>query len=93
MTSDFIATFKPVLILGKIFGLIDISYTFETTGLLILKKSSCHSCLELIRTLVLVVATFIVYNAKEMYYMQRFRLVKFWIVIITSRLSQIWIIK
>jgi len=93
MTSDFIATFKPVLILGKTFGLIDVSYTFDTTGLLILKKSSYHSCLELIRTLVLVVATFIVYNAKGMYYIQRFRLVKFWVVIIASRLSQVWIVK
>jgi len=93
MTTDFIATFKPVLILGKIFGLINISYTIETSGLVILKNSSYHVCLELIRTLVLVVSTFIVYTAKGMYYAERFRLVKFWVVIITSRLSQIWIIK
>jgi len=93
MTTDFIATFKPVLILGKMFGLINISYTIETSGLVILTNSSYHSCLELIRTLLLVVFTFIVYNAKGMYYAQRFRLVKFWVVIIASRLSQIWIIK
>lgn len=93
MTTDFIATFKPVLILGKIFGLINISYTIETSGLVILSNSPYHLCLELIRTVLLVVSTFIVYKEKGMYYTQRFRLVKFWVVIIVSRLSQVWIIK
>lgn len=84
MTTNFIVTLKPVLILGKIFGLINISYTFGTTGLIVPTNSSFHSCLELTRTAFLVVSTMIVYNAKGMYYIQRFRILKFWIVIIAS---------
>lgn len=94
MTTDFITVLKPILVLGKMFGLINISYTFGTTGLLILNKnSSCLSFLELTRTFMLVLSTCILYNMKGIYYVQRFRLIKFWAVIITSRLSQLWIIK
>lgn len=94
MTTDFLKILKPILVLGKVFGLINISYTFGTTGLLILNtNSSCLSFLELTRTFMLALSTCILYDMKGMYYVQRFRLIKFWTVIIASRLSQLWIIK
>ncbi|CAH1722102.1 unnamed protein product [Aphis gossypii] len=94
MTSVFKSTMKPILILCKVFGLIRISYTFESTGLLVHSSNNTthYALLEITRMCVLILFTYIVY-IRGFYYIVYFRLVKFWIVIITSRLSEIWIIK
>lgn len=94
MTSVFKSTLRPILILCKIFGLINISYTFESTGLLVQNSTNTthYALLELTRMCALIMFTYIVY-VRGFYYIVYFRLVKFWIVIITSRLSEIWMIK
>lgn len=94
MTSVFKSTVKPILILCKVFGLISISYTFESTGLLVHNSNNTthYALLELTRMCVLILFTYIVY-IRGFYYIVYFRLIKFWIVIITSRLSEMWMIK
>lgn len=94
MTTVFKSTFVPILALGKIFGLINISYTFEPGGLLTLNIHSAYyySFLEFTRMIVLLIFTYLVY-IEELYYVILFRLVKFWIAIIAARLSEIWTVK
>jgi len=94
MTTIFKTTLQPILILGKIFGLINISYKFEPTGLLIWKVHSTYyyTFLEYIRMIMLLMFTYLVY-IDELYYILHFRLVKFWIAIIVARLSETWTIK
>lgn len=86
----------PILVLGKVFGLINISYTFKypgRSGLLTRSTTSTyHSFLELLRMTMLMIFIYIV-HVKGVYYVQQYRLVKFWIVVLTARLSEIWIIK
>ncbi|CAI6351908.1 unnamed protein product [Macrosiphum euphorbiae] len=94
MTSVFKSTQLPILILCKVFGLINLSYTFESTGLLVQNNTNTtqYALLEIIRMCVLIMFTYIVY-CRGFYYIVYFRLVKFWIVIIASRISELWIIK
>lgn len=94
MTSVFKSTQLPILILCKVFGLINLSYTFESTGLLVQNNTNTtqYALLEITRMCVLIMFTYIVYCG-GFYYIVYFRLVKFWIVIIASRISEVWIIK
>ncbi|XP_025201821.1 uncharacterized protein LOC112599218 [Melanaphis sacchari] len=94
MTSEFKSNLKPILILCKVFGLINMSYIFESTGLLVKSSTNTthYAMLELIRMYTLIMFTYIVY-IRGFYYVVYFRLIKFWIVIITSRLSEMWMIK
>lgn len=93
MSTVFKTTLRPVLILGQVFGLINISYTLEHTGLFMRTKyATYYTFLELMRMLVLIMCTYVV-HVRGIFYVQQFRLVKFWTVIIASRLSEIWMIK
>jgi len=94
MTSVFKTTLEPILTLGKIIGLINISYTLEPTGILIWNMHSTYyySFLECTRMIVLLMWTYFCYK-DELYYIIYYRLVKFWIVIIAARLSETWIVK
>lgn len=94
MTSVFKSALLPILMLCKFFGLINSSYTFESTGLLAQNNvnTTQYALLEITRMCVLIMFTYIVY-CRGFYYVVYFRLVKFWIVIIASRISVIWIIK
>ncbi|CAH1722100.1 unnamed protein product [Aphis gossypii] len=94
MTSVFKTSLEPILTLGKIFGLINISYTLEPAGLLIwnIHSTYYYSLLEYTRMIVLLLFTYLVY-IDELYYIVHYRLVKFWITIIAARSSEIWTIK
>lgn len=93
MTTVFRKTLKPVLIMGQLFGLINISYTLEFTGLSMRNTNTrYYTFLELMRTFVLLISTYFI-HIRGIFYMQQFRLIKFWVSIIASRISEIWIIK
>jgi len=93
MSTVFKTTLKPILILGKILGLINFSYTLESDGLLIKNiNSQYYSFLEILRMLVLIICTCIIHN-HGFYYMNEFRLIKFWVVVIAGRISEKWTIK
>lgn len=94
MTTVFKSTLVPVLALGKIFGLINISYILDPDGLLTLNLHSTYyySFLEFTRMIVLLIFTYMVF-IEELYYIIHYRLVKFWIAIIAARLSEIWTVK
>jgi len=54
MTTVFLVTLRPILILSKCIGLIDISYTMEPTGLLVRNMNSTFpAVLEIVRMIVL----------------------------------------
>lgn len=94
MTTVFKATLKTILILSKFLGLINMSYTLQSTGLLLENSNSTYySFLEFIRMFILLICTYNVHVMKGHFYIQRFRLIKFWVIIITARMSEIWIIK
>jgi hypothetical protein len=88
-------TLRPILIFSQFLGLINISYTLEpTTGLLLrYKDSTIYSLLELVRTCVLVMCTYIICAWELLYFFEIILLLKFWFVIIAARLSEKWIIK
>ncbi|XP_025201711.1 uncharacterized protein LOC112599150 [Melanaphis sacchari] len=94
MTTVFKITLEPILTLGKIFGLINISYTFDPSGLLIwnIHSTYYYTFLECTRMIVFLIFSYLVYT-DEFYYILHFRLVKFWITIIAARSSEIWTIK
>lgn len=96
MTSVFQTTSRPILILSKCIGLIDISYIVEPTGLLVYNtNSTCHVFLEITRIIVLTICTFIYSKQfdQDVHIIQIIHIIKFWIVIIAARLSTIHIIK
>lgn len=94
MTTVFKATLKTILILSKFLGLINMSYTLQSTGLLLENSNSMYySFLEFMRMFILLICTYNVHVMKGHSYIQRFRLIKFWVIIITARMSEIWIIK
>lgn len=94
MTTIFKTTLRPILFIGQFIGLFNISYTLEPTAGLLIRRSnsSYYSFLELSRMCLLIICSYLVY-VRGVYYVQDFRLVKFWIVIIAARVSEIWIIK
>lgn len=93
MATVFQTTLRPILFLGQFIGLINISYTLQPTGLIIRTSSSLYySFLELSRMCLLMLCTYLV-HVRGIYYVQHFRLVKFWMVIITARVSELWIVK
>lgn len=93
MTTDFERTFKPIFIVAKLFGFINIAYVVERNGLLIRDSSTIYySFLEILRMVVLLVCTYIYYD-NSFRFVKLFSAFKFWIVIFAARLSEIWIIK
>lgn len=94
MTSVFKITLKPVLIMAKILGFINMSYTLTSTaGLSFLQPGlAYYGFLEYLRIAVLLIGTYTV-HIRGIYYLQHFDLVKFWSVVITARLSEEWTIK
>lgn len=94
MTNVFKSTLVPVLALGKIFGLINISYIHDADGLLTFNIHSTYyySFLEFTRMFVFIIFTYMVF-IEELYYIVHFRLVKFWMAIIAARLSEVWVVK
>ncbi|XP_022179500.1 uncharacterized protein LOC111040078 [Myzus persicae] len=94
MSTVFKTNLRPILSLGKILGLIDVSYTLEPDGFLIKNiNSSYFSLLEILRMIVLLICTYIVHTANAFYYINEYRLIKFWAVIIAGRISEKWTIK
>ncbi|XP_050064127.1 uncharacterized protein LOC114127593 [Aphis gossypii] len=96
MTTVFQITSRPILILSKCIGLIDISYIVEPTGLLVYNiNSTCHVFLEIIRMIVLTICTFVYFKQfdQDVHIIQIIHIIQFWIVIIAARLSTIQIIK
>ncbi|XP_060873952.1 uncharacterized protein LOC132947713 [Metopolophium dirhodum] len=97
MTTVFHITLRPILILSKCIGLIDISYIVEPTGLLDRNNvnSMIHGLLEIARMIVLITCTFIYFYQfdQELHILQIIYVVKFWFIIVAARISTIWIIK
>lgn len=60
MTTVFLVTLRPILMLSKSIGLIDISYTVGSTGLLVRNKNSrFQKILEIVRMVVLFTLTYL----------------------------------
>ncbi|KAE9525421.1 hypothetical protein AGLY_014221 [Aphis glycines] len=96
MTTVFHKTLRPILILSKCVGLIDISYSVKSTGLLVQNiNSTFHVMLEIARMIVLLLCTYIYFHQfdSEIHLLQIINIIKLWIIIIAARLSTLWIIK
>jgi len=96
MASTFHTNLSPILILSKSFGLIDIKYTVEPSGLLVRNlNSTFHVVQEIIRMIVLLICTFIYFDSfdSDVHLLQMINIIRFWFVIIAGRLSTIQIIK
>lgn len=82
-----------ILNIAKLFGIINIVYVLDSTGLLVRDTSTMYySFLEILRTAVLFICTCKQLN-NEYKFVQLLIALKFWIVVIAARLSEIWIIK
>ncbi|XP_060847330.1 uncharacterized protein LOC132926921 [Rhopalosiphum padi] len=96
MTAVFHKILRPILILSKCIGLINISYTVESTGLLVQNTNSAfHGILEMARMIVLFLCTYTYFHQfdPEFHIFQILNIIKLWIIIIAARLSTPWIIK
>jgi len=92
MTTSFVVALKPFLLLSKMLGLISITYTLESGLLDKTPRVMYYSCLELIRTIVLIGFTY-VFHINNTFSLRGLVLLKFWTTIITARVSEIWIIR
>jgi len=78
--------------LCKIVGIIKTSYYFESNGLLVKNTNSrYHSVFEFSKTVVLLLLTY--YYHIKFEFIELLVIYTLWIVIITSRISETWIIK
>jgi len=96
MTTIFHTTLRPILFISKCIGLVDISYTVEPSGLLVLNENSIFlAFLEITRMIVLLICTYIYFNQfePEIHIIQIINIVQFWNTIIAARLSIILTIK
>jgi len=94
MSTVFKKNLLPILILDKILGLTHVSYVLEPDGLLIKNiNPSYFSFLEILRMIVLIICSYLVHTAHSFYYINEYRLIKFWAIIIAGRLSEKWTIK
>lgn len=91
MTSVFNTSLRYILILSKLFGFINISYTLERSGLL-KSNSTYYSLLEFSRMAILLILTYIFYNP-ELQFVQFVLIIKFWVIIFTTRIAESWIVK
>jgi len=87
MTTVFLVTLRPILILSKCVGLIDISYTMEPTGLLVRNiNSTFTTILEIQRMIVLLISTYL--NLHQFYLiihlLQVIDTIQFWIIVIAA---------
>lgn len=93
MSTVYKRTLRPILTLGKLFGLINFCYTLESTGLFIQYTNTMYlKFVEWIRMMFLLTCSYIVYR-KEFYYSQKRDILQFWVAIIAARISEIWTIK
>lgn len=94
MTTVFKTTLRPILIFSQFLGLINITYKFQQTGLLVRDPQlSVYSLIELARTCLFLTCTYMFYVWEPFTFIESIILLKFWSVIIAARLSEIWIIK
>jgi len=78
--------------LCKCLGIINISYNFGSNGLLVRNiNSKYYSFFEFTKTVLLVIFTYNIH--KKVVFPEYIILYKFWVVIITSKISETWIIK
>lgn len=93
MSTVFKTTLRPILVIEKLIGFINLTYTLESNGLLIRKVNlTYYTCLEITRIFVLLMCTYKVY-IRGYFYVQQFRLLKFWTTVMLGRISEVWIIK
>lgn len=93
MTSVFNKSLRYILILSKLFGFIDISYTLERAGLLKSNRNSTYYLLlEFSRVAILLICTYI-YHIPELEFIQTVLITKFWVIILTTRIAESWIVK
>ncbi|KAF0740675.1 Gustatory receptor [Aphis craccivora] len=96
MTTVFLVTLRPILMLSKCIGLIDISYTVVSTGLLVRNEySRVRHFLEIVRMIVLCTFTYLCWPNfnSAIHILQIIDIIKFWMIIIAARLSTIWTIR
>ncbi|KAF0698084.1 Gustatory receptor, partial [Aphis craccivora] len=82
---------RPVLFLCECLGILNISYTIGPDGLLTQNtKIKFYSFLELTRIIVIFIYIF---NVQKRFVLpEKFEIYKCWIIIITAKISQNWII-
>jgi len=92
MTTSFIVGLRSILVLSKTFGIISITYTFES-GLLI-KTSSImvYNCLEITRMIVLIWFTYI-FHLNNTFLLRDLVLLNFWSSVVMARVNELCIIK
>jgi len=84
-------TLRTILYLCKFVGIINISYTIGSDGLLIQSTDTLYKCLEFIRMIMLIIFTYYVHT--NIHFTRKLYLLKLWSTIIASRISEIHVIK
>lgn len=82
---------RNILYLCKCIGIINMSYTLESDGLLVQSTETIYKCLEFTRMIMLITFTYYVHT--NAFLMHKIYLFKFWIVVITSRISETQLIR
>lgn len=84
---------RPILILSKFIGLINITYTMDKSGFLVKNTHTIYyTFLEFIRMFVLMACTY-AFHDPNYPVIQIILIMKFWVVIISARISEMWMIK
>lgn len=83
---------RPIIFASKIVGIINLSYTLEsTTGYLIRCTNSTYYFLEITQIFMFLMCTY--YCHKRSTLEQSLLVYKLWCIMFTARISEIWIIK
>lgn len=94
MTSIFVETLKPFLTISKIFGLLNICCTMKTGLLCRSTDSTYYLFLEVIRTFIFLITSYhVMYNMGMYNFIQKFNVIQYWMLLITSRISEHWTIE
>lgn len=92
MTTVFIKTLSPILIMSKLFGFMNIAYTLESGILRRNTSSAYYSRLEVTRMFLLLMITLVSCQAQSNYLRTSF-VAQFWILVAVTRISEDSIVK
>lgn len=91
MKTVFIKTLQLFILITKVFGFINVSYTLKT-GLLIRSTNTMYFYIEVLRVCVLVVFTYIVNNLGP-FYVRKLNIIRFWLLVVIAKITEKWTIK
>jgi len=95
MSTNFYITIKPILILIKFVGILNISFKMEEQTRQFIRDPNTiiYVLLEVTRMFILLIFTHSYLTVPYQTILKKFYLITFWKTIIAARISETWIIK